>query len=99
MKKLLAICCLFSVSAFAQMQVIPYVNNFGYNAQVQVNNPNDFNVYCSGPVYLHLSSGSIDIQYFYESVRRRSFSYRTFYPTRFNETIRFTNHSIYCQKQ
>lgn len=99
MKKILAVCCFLSANAFAQMQVIPYVSNFVYNAQVQVSNQNDYTVSCSGPVYMYMTSGYTDVQYFYDTVFSRNFSYRTLFPTRFNDTIRFTNHSIYCRKQ
>jgi hypothetical protein len=99
MKKLLVASCFVSLNAFAQSQVIPYVTNFVYNAQVQVSNQNDYTVSCSGPVYMYLSSGYTDVQYYYDTVYNRNISYRTLFPTRPMDRINFTNHSIYCHKQ
>ena len=90
---------LVSYGAFAQTPVIPFVTNFVYNAQVQVNNQNDYTVSCSGPVYMHMASGYTDVQYYFDTVMARNFSYRQFTPMRFNDRINFTNHSIYCRKQ
>lgn len=99
MKKVFSLLALLSFGAMAQTPVIPFVSNFIYNAQVQVSNQNDYSVSCSGPVYMHMASGFTDVQYYFDTVIGRNFSYRSYFPTRMNDRINFTNHSIYCRKQ
>jgi hypothetical protein len=67
--KKFALCSLLlAFSVQAQVGVYPRVTNFITNAQVQINNQNDYSVNCSGFLYMHLTSGFTESQFFFDTV-------------------------------
>jgi hypothetical protein len=91
-----------SFGAVAQVYVNPQIINLGQSAQVQIFNTTDTDINCSGSVYMHTRLGRMETGYYFDQIRKGSFSMRTFYlmytSTGPNDQISFTSHSIYCNK-
>jgi hypothetical protein len=86
----------FGVSA--QTYVRPQVINFGNSVQVQVNNTTDHDISCTGNINMHTQSGRMEFAYYFETIRKGSFSMRHFYARNFNDRIMYTTDSIFCRE-
>lgn len=88
-----------SFSASAQMvNVYPRIYNFGNQAQVQVYNSSEFDVNCSGFIYLNTQRGRMESHYYSDYIYRGHSSMRFFYLRDFQDNITYSHHSIRCQK-
>lgn len=72
----------------------PRVINWGNRVEVQINNFENRQVRCSGPVYLRTLSGN-DSQSIFAYLSPRQNFYRNIYPRR-NERVVSVSHSIFC---
>jgi hypothetical protein len=94
----LALTTTFGVAA--QVNVNPNIIIMGNTVQVQIHNSTEFNVSCSGSVYMHTTKGGTETGYYFDQIQKGSFSMRSFYlmNTTLNNRITFTSHSIFCNK-
>lgn len=98
--KILFLALTSSFAALAQVNVNPNVINFGNMVQVQIHNSTDHNVSCSGSVYMHTQLGATETGYYFDQIRKGSFSMRTFQlmNSNMNNRITYASHSIFCNK-
>ena len=87
-----------SFSASAQVYVYPTIFNFGNSVQVQINNTTQDNLNCSGSVQMHTQQGKMETGYYFDQIRKGSFSMRSFYLMNMNDRINYASHSIFCHK-
>lgn len=96
---LLALGLSFASHTMAQaVYVNPIILNFGYQAQVQINNSTSNNLNCSGTVNMHTQLGRVETGFYSAYIPKNSMSVRSLYLTNFNDRITFTNHFINCYK-
>ena len=95
---LIALIAATSLSASAQTYVRAQVINFGNSVQVQVYNTADQDISCSGNINMHTQSGRMEFAYYFDTIRKGSFSTRHFYARNFNDRIMYTTDSIYCRE-
>lgn len=95
---LLALIAVTSFSVSAQTYVRAQVINFGNSVQVQVRNTGDKDISCSGNINMHTQSGGMEFAYYFDTIRKGSFSMRHFYARNFNDRIMYTTDSIYCRE-
>ena len=95
---LITIIAAISFGASAQTYVRPQIINFGNSVQVQVRNTTDRDISCSGSINMHTQSGQMEFAYYFETIRKGSFSMRHFYARNFNDRIMYTTDSIYCRE-
>lgn len=100
MKNLLVVSILafgFAFNVQAQIRTSVQVINFGTSAQIQINNRSESSVNCSGPVYLNLQSGRMEVQHYFRTIRARGFDFQTVFLRSFNDRITFAHHYITCR--
>lgn len=95
---LLALITATSFSVSAQVYIRPQIINFGNSVQVQVRNTGDKDISCSGNINMHTQSGGMEFAYYFDTIRKGSFSMRHFYARNFNDRIMFTTDSIFCRE-
>ncbi len=95
---LLAMASVVSFSATAQVYVHPTIFNFGNSVQVQIHNTTQDDISCSGSVQMHTQQNRMETGYYFEQIRKGSFSMRTFYLMNMNDRVNYASHSIYCRK-
>lgn len=95
---LLALITATSFSVSAQTYVRAQVINFGNSVQVQVRNTAGHDISCSGNINMHTQSGAMEFAYYFDTIRKGSFSMRHFYTRNFNDRIMYTTDSIYCRE-
>lgn len=95
---LLALITATSFSVSAQVYIRPQIINFGNSVQVQVRNTGDKDISCSGNINMHTQSGGMEFAYYFDTIRKGSFSMRHFYARNFNDRIMYTTDSIYCRE-
>lgn len=112
MKKLflISVACLLSGGASAQWNpppgnplpptwhVFPQVRNYGYSAEVMVSNPNNYTVWCSGSLSMHMDGPENRIHTAMVSLNLfpRGYAQRSYRPNSPNR-IRYVSHTIFCR--
>jgi len=84
--------------SFAQGIAVVRLTNIGNAVNVEIPNTNLFAINCSGMVYMHSFQGVTDSQYYNSRILAGLTAARTLWLFRPNDTVQYSNHSIYCSQ-
>ncbi len=80
----------------AQSVATPRITKIRNAVTVEIVNQNDFNITCTGMIYLHTVQGFTDMSYYYQRILNATTGEKTISLHRLNDNVQNTSHTISC---